>query len=61
MVKNSPAKAGDARLSFDPWVRKIPFSRKWQPVPMFLPGNFHGQRSHVGYSSWGHKESDTTE
>ena len=35
--------------------------RKWQPTPVFLPGEFHGQRSLVGYSPWGHKESDTTE
>ena len=41
--------------------RKTPWRRKWQPTPVFLPGNFHGQRSLVGYSPWGHKESDTTE
>ena len=35
--------------------------RKWQPTPVFLPGKSHGQRSLVGYSPWGHKESDTTE
>ena len=35
--------------------------RKWQPIPVFLPGEFHEQRSLAGYSSWGHKESDTTE
>ena len=34
---------------------------KWQPTPVCLPGNFHGQRSLVGFSPWGHKESDTTE
>ena len=34
---------------------------KWQPTPVFLPGKSHGQRSPVGYSPWGHKESDTTE
>ena len=34
---------------------------KWQPTPVFLPGESHGQRSLVGYSPWGHKESDTTE
>ena len=49
------------RPAFDPWVRKIPWKRKWQPTPVFLPGEFHGQRSPVGYSPWGHKESDTTE
>ena len=40
------------------WVRKIPSSRKWQPASVFLPGKFHGQRSLVGYSPWGCKESD---
>ena len=49
------------RPRFDPWVGKIPWRRKWQPTPVFLPGKFHGQRSLVGYSPWGRKESDTTE
>ena len=44
---------------FVPWVRKIPWRRKWQPTP--VPGKFHGWRSLVGYSPWGRKESDTTE
>ena len=48
-------------LEIDPWVGKIPCSRTWQPTPVFLPGEFHGQRSLVGYSPWGCKESDTTE
>ena len=43
------------RLEFDPWVRKIPRRRKWQPTPVFLTGKFHRQRSLVGYSLWGHK------
>ena len=46
---------------FDPWVGKIPWRRAWQPSPVFLPGEFHGQRSLAGYSLWGYKESDTTE
>ena len=45
----------------DPWGGKIPWSRKWQPTPVFLPGKSHGQRSLVGYSPWGRRESDTTE
>jgi len=49
------------RCRFDPWVRKIPWRKKWQPTPGFLPGKSHGQRSLVGYSLWGHKGSDTTE
>ena len=35
---------------FDPWVRKIPWRRAWQPTPVFLPAEFHGQRVLVGYS-----------
>ena len=49
------------RLGFNPWVRKIPWRRAWQPTPVFLPGEPHGQRSLAGYSPWGRKESDTTE
>ena len=44
------------RRSFDPWVGKIAWRRKWQPTPVFLPGKFHGQRSLVGYSLWGQTE-----
>ena len=46
------------RHGFDHWVRKIPWRRKWQPTAVFLPGEFHGERSLAGYSSWGHKELD---
>ena len=49
------------RSGFDPWVRKIPWRRKWQPSLVFLPGESHGQRSLVGYSPQGGKESNTTE
>ena len=49
------------RWGFDPWVRKVPWKRKWQPILVFLSGKFHGQKSLVGYSPRGHKESDTTE
>ena len=49
------------QIGFDPWVGKIPWRRKWQPTPVFLPGESHGQRSLVGYSPWGPRESDTTE
>ena len=45
------------RCGFDPWVGKIPGSRKWQPIPVFLPG----QRDLAGYSLWDRKESDMTE
>ena len=40
------------RSKFNPWVRKIPWRRKWQPAPVFLTGKSHGQRSLVGYSPW---------
>ena len=46
---------------FNPWIRKIPWGRKWQPTLVFLPGKSHGQRSLAGHSPWGLKESDTTE
>ena len=49
------------RCGFDPSVRKIPWRQKWQPTPVFLPGESHGQRSLAGYSPWGCKESDMTE
>jgi len=39
----------------------MPWRRKWQPTPVFLPGEFHGERSLVGYIAWGRKELDTTE
>ena len=43
------------RRWFNPWVRKIPWSMKWQSTPVFLPGKFHGQRSLAGYSPWNHR------
>ena len=50
------------RPRFDPWVGKIPWRRKWQPTPVFLPGKSHGWKSLAGYSSlWGCKELDMTE
>ena len=62
MVKNVSANAGDIKkCRFDPWVGKIPWRRTWQPTPGFLPEKSQGQRNLVGYSPWGHKESDTTE
>ena len=45
---------------FDPWVGKIPWRRKWQPIPVCLPGEFWGQRSLVDYSPWDCKELDMT-
>ena len=56
--KESAYNAGDLSLISD-W--KIPWRREWLLTPVFLLGEFHGLRSLVGYSPWGHKESDTTE
>ena len=60
MVKNPPATVGDRRGS-DPWVRDIPWSRKWQLTPVSLPTKYRGQRSLAGYSPRGRKESNATE
>ena len=49
------------RHRFDLWLRKIPWRRAWKPTLVFLPGEFHGQRSLAGYNPWGHTESDMTE
>ena len=48
-------------MRFDPRVGRIPWRRKWQPSPVFLPGKSHGQRSLAGYNPRGRKESDMTE
>ena len=58
LVKNLPAMQ---EIRLDPWVGKIPWRREWEPTLVFSPGEFHGQRSLVGYSPWGHKESGMTE
>ena len=49
------------RYWFDPCAGKIPWRKVWQPAPLFLPGESHGQRSLEGYSPQGRRESDTTE
>ena len=49
------------RFGYDPRVRKIPWRRKWQPTPVVLPEEPHGQRWLAGYSPWGFKESDMIE
>ena len=66
MIKNLPAVQetkveGRFFTIWAIWVRKIPWRRKWQPAPVFLPGEFYGQRSLLGYSPWDCKESDTSE
>ena len=54
VIKNPPVNAGETGS-------KIPWRRKWQPTPVFLPGDSYGQRSLAGYSPWGCKELDMTE
>ena len=53
--KESACSAGD------PWVGKIPWRKEWQPTPVILPGESHGQRRLMDYTSWGGEELDTTE
>ena len=60
VVKNPPANVGDIRDTFCSWLGKIPW-KAWHPTLLFLLGESHGQRSLVGYSSYGCRESDTTE
>ena len=52
---------GTGRCRFDPWVGKIPWRKKWQPTPVFLPGKSYGQMCLAGYRPWRRKELDTTE
>ena len=60
-VRNPPAKHEMQEIQVRPWVGKIFWRRKWQPTPVFLPEKSHEQRSLVGYSPKGHKESDMSE
>ena len=57
--RNQSDIAGDVDLIVV--LRRSSGGEKWQPIPVFLPGETHGQRSLAGYSPWGCKESDTTE
>ena len=62
MVKNPSANAGDIRdLGSIAELGRFLWRRAWQPTPVFLPGEAHGQRSLVGYSPWGHRESNMTQ
>ena len=58
MVKNLFSKQENR---FNPWMGKITWRMEWLATPVFLPGEFHGQRSLAGYSIWGNKELDVTE
>ena len=58
MVSNLPANARD---EFAPWVGKILWRKKWQPIPVFLPGKSHGQRSLAGYTCMGPQRAGGTQ
>ena len=61
LVQNPPTNTRDRRLRSDPWVRKMPWSRKWKLTPLFFPGKSKGWSSLASCSSWSHKELDTAE
>ena len=60
-VKNLPAAQETQELPVLRCLGKIPWRRAWQPTPVFLPGESHGQRNLTDYSPWGHQESDMAE
>ena len=61
MVKNPPAMQKTQEMQVQLLSQEDRWKRAWQPTPVVLPGESHGQRSLAGYSPQGHKESDTTE
>ena len=61
MELSVPGGSDAGEPGFDPWVGKVPWRRKRQPIPVFMTGKSHGQRSLVGYSPRGHKELDMIE
>ena len=61
VVKNPTANAEDIESQVQSLGQEDPLKEAWQPTPVFLPEESHGQRSLAGYSPWSHKESDTTE
>ena len=61
VIKNPPAREVDKRPGFDSWAGKIPWRRKWQLSPIFLPGKLHREKSLAGCSSWGFRASDKSE
>ena len=61
MVKNLPATQEVRQLRLNPSAGKIPWRKEWPSIPVFWPGESHGQRSLAGYSPWGRRESDTAE
>ena len=61
MVKYLPAMKKKQETQLIPELGRFPWRKVWQPIPVFLPGESHGQQSLVGYSPWGCKDLDTTE
>jgi len=61
MVKNISANIGDEEIQLSSLGWEDTQNRKWQLTSVLLPGKFHGQRSLVGYSPWGHKKLDMTQ
>ena len=62
MVKNTPVNAGDVTdIGLIPGSGRFPWRRAWQPTPVFLSGEFHGQRNLEDYSPGGQKELNMTE
>ena len=61
VIKNLTANSGDRTRGFHPWVQKIPWRRAWQPIPVFMSEESHGQKRWVGYGPYIHKESNMTE
>ena len=62
VINNTPVSAGDTRdMGSIPGLGRSPGGGAWQPTPVFLSGKSHGQRSLMGHSPWGHKESNMTE
>ena len=61
MPETQETQVPDTYRRHNPWVGKIRWRRAWEPTPVFLPRECHGQRNLAGYSPWGRKESDTTE
>ena len=61
MVKHPASMQETWERRVGPLGREMPWRKKWQPAPVFLPGKAHGQRSLASYSPWGLKELDTTE
>ena len=59
VVKNPLPTQESEETWVDPWVGKMPWRRAWQPSPVFLPGESHGQRSLARYSPWGRKVRHT--